>query len=68
MNPFTKQLGDRIAKRRRELGMSQADLASLMRCDQGYISRYESGQVDPLASTVRQLALVLRCQPDDLIG
>lgn len=44
---------------RKILGLSQADLARLMETDQGYISRLETGSLNPRVRALREYAAAL---------
>ena len=44
---------------RRELGLSQSELAHLMETDQGYLSRLENGALNPRVRTLREYAVAL---------
>ncbi len=48
-----------IARRRKELGLTQARLAEMASVSQAYISRLEKGKLDPRLSTVRRILGVL---------
>ena len=48
-------VGDRVRKRRRELGLSQRELAS-KGVSYAYISRIENGERNPSVSVLRKLA------------
>lgn len=61
-------LGERIAQRRKELGMSQEDLALLMQTHQRQISRYETGQNDPTVRVLIAIAQALDTTPTWLLG
>jgi len=60
-------------QRRVALGLSQAELARLIRVhrrppSRSYVSRLESGKIDPPVAVVRSLARALRCHPWQLIA
>jgi ribosome-binding protein aMBF1 (putative translation factor) len=58
---FFAQLADRVSARRRELGLSQAELAE--RCDttQSAIARLEAGGRPPRIDTLLRIAAALDC-------
>lgn len=61
-NPHTsaRQVGRRIAQRRRELGLTQQELADRLRIAAAEtISRYERGEREPRISTVARIAEAL---------
>jgi transcriptional regulator with XRE-family HTH domain len=48
-----------LAKRRRELGLSQTAVAARMRTSQSALARLEGGEADPRISTVERYALAM---------
>lgn len=60
--------GERVRERRKQLGMSQEDLAQLMATDQKQISVYENGRGNPTADNLVQLAQNLETTTDYLLG
>lgn len=60
--------GRRIAQRRKELGMTQEDLAHAINSHQKQISRYENGQNDPTGEKLVIIARVLNTTTDWLLG
>jgi len=62
-------IGERIRRRRQELGMSADDLAERLGKDRATIYRYESGKIKNLpAATLEPLAQALLTTPADLMG
>lgn len=61
-------LGERIKQRRLKLGMRQETLAVIAGVTQAQISRYESNDQEPTASTVAALADALQTSTDWLLG
>ena len=57
------QIGDNIKRRRRQLRLSQDELAHEADVDRSYVGRIERGQVALTVEKLYQLATVLRCQP-----
>jgi transcriptional regulator with XRE-family HTH domain len=55
--------GEKIRRRRRHLGLSQADLARRVGVDQKTISRYERGEIAPEGENLTSLAAALETQP-----
>lgn len=49
-------IGERVRKRREELGLTQAALADRMGCYQPDVSRLESGQQTPRVDTMQRVA------------
>ena len=58
---FFAQIADRVASRRREQGLSQADLAALVGTTQSAIARLESGGRPPRIDTLLRIADALEC-------
>lgn len=61
-------IGTEIFGRRAALGLSQAELAALMKVPQASISRLESGKRDASVGELFTLASALRCAVGDLLG
>lgn len=62
-------IGSRIKARRRELGISQRELASRMGyTDHTTITRIEAGKVDPPQSRIAAFAKALGTTPGHLLG
>ncbi len=59
---FFAQIADRVAERRRELGLSQAELADLCDTTQSAIARLESGGRPPRIDTLLRIANALDCE------
>lgn len=58
---------DRMAERRRQLGLSQEALAALLDVPQPQIGGYEAGLRQPSLETLIKLARELRCTTDWLV-
>jgi transcriptional regulator with XRE-family HTH domain len=62
-------LGQKLRQRREQLGLSQADVAQLMRIAQGRISEWESGARTQMSlQNLRSMARALGVTADYLIG
>lgn len=61
-------LGQRVRRRRRELRLSQAELAQMANVNQGYISEIERDRRNPSRRTIRALAVALDTPDAVLIG
>lgn len=61
-------LGKRIAYRRKQLGLSQEELAFKLRTNQRQVSRYENDQNDPTAKVLLAIAEALETTPAWLLG
>jgi DNA-binding XRE family transcriptional regulator len=58
---FFSQIAGRVAERRKELGLSQAELAELVATTQSAIARLESGGRPPRIDTLLRIAEALDC-------
>ena len=56
------QIAGQVADRRRELGLSQAELAEICGTTQSAIARLESGGRPPRIDTLQKLAHALDCE------
>lgn len=62
-------IGDRIKRRRQELGLSVDEVAEKLKKNRATIYRYESHDIEKLPTTILEpLALVLKCTPGYLMG
>lgn len=61
-------LGQKVKKRRRQLGMTQVELRAKTGLSQGYISMLEKGIFDPTAPVIIKLAVALTMSADELLG
>ena len=59
---FFAQIADRVAERRKELGLSQAELAEFVATTQSAIARLESGGRPPRIDTLLRIADALDCE------
>lgn len=59
--------GDNIRKLRKLIGLKQSELAEKTGVHQKDISRWESGERIPNATSLSKLAKALQCTLDDLI-
>lgn len=60
--------GERIKERRKELGMTQHDLAKKSRVNENCIGHYENGRCEPKLDSARCLAVALGVSIDYLAG
>ena len=65
--PLAKRLGKNIAKRRKELGLTQAALAELLSIEPESVSRCERGMATPSLGSLEQFARVLETTIADLL-
>ena len=59
---FFASIADQVVSRRRELELSQAELAELMATTQSAIARLESGGRPPRIDTLLRIANALDCE------
>jgi transcriptional regulator with XRE-family HTH domain len=60
--------GDRLRELRKEKGLTQKDLADKVKINFTYLSKIETGSAPPPAEdTIRDLARVLKTDPENLI-
>jgi ribosome-binding protein aMBF1 (putative translation factor) len=59
---FFARVADRVADRRKQLGLSQADLAELTGTTQSAIARLEAGGRPPRIDTLLRIAEALDCE------
>ena len=59
---------DRVRDRRRELNISQIDLAKMIGVRQAQISRYENYETQPTLENLYALANALKTTPDYLLA
>lgn len=63
-----ESVGARIRRRRKELGLSQVELADAANMNQGYLSQIETGRANPRRRTIDALAVALNLPQGVLIG
>ncbi|MCC2752690.1 helix-turn-helix domain-containing protein [Enterococcus gallinarum] len=69
MNEFNiRQIGQRIASKRRELNMTQSNLADQLLVSYQAISNWERGNTLPDIEKLSQLATILQLSIDELLG
>lgn len=64
----SESVGERIRRRRKELGLRQNELATAAGVNQGYVSQIERGQAKPRPRTIDALAIALDIPQGVLIG
>lgn len=60
-------LGERLRQRRRELQVSQVDVATLSQVDLANYGKVERGVGNPTFMTILQLAVTLEIEPGELL-
>jgi len=63
-----ESVGDRIRRKRKELGLTQQTLAAAAAVNQGYISQIESGLARPRKRTLDALSVALNVPQGVLVG
>ncbi len=63
-----ESVGDRVRRRRKELDMTQVELAKLANVNQGFLSSIEQGKANPRRRTLDALAVALDLPQSVLIG
>jgi transcriptional regulator with XRE-family HTH domain len=64
----TSPVGQAIARRRKKLGLTQAQLADATGIDRGHISRLEAGIFQPTLPTLARIADALETTPSRLMA
>lgn len=67
METIMETMGDRIRKRRQELGLSQEELAALLYINRTTLSKYELQNRDMPTELLGRLAITLKTSTDYLI-
>ena len=67
LTPATATVGDMIALRRKDMGLTQQELASTVGVSRPQVANIESGRHDPPISAIRRYADALECNVKDLI-
>ncbi len=61
-------IGNRMKIRRKELGLTQKQLASEVKLSQNYLSELEKDKFNPTAPIIIRLAKALEMSADELLG
>lgn len=61
------KVGQHIAKRRKNLGITQAKIAEELKLEIETISRMENGKISLSLDRLEQFAAILKCSPVDLL-
>ena len=64
----TKAIAQRLAKIRKEQGVTQAEMAKKLKTNQSVYSRYESGEFRLHGELILQMAKILGVTPNDILG
>jgi len=65
---FFKQLGRRIAELRKEIGMTQVQLAEMLEISQQHMASFEAGRRKVSSSDIPVLAKLFGLSTDELLG
>ena len=65
---FFKQLGKRIAEQRKQLGLTQVQLAEILGVSQQHMASFEAGRRKVSTSSVPVLAQLFGMSTDELLG
>ena len=60
-------MGEKLKAARLAAGLTQIDLAERVGCQQRDISRWENGDREPRATTLKKMAQAIGCSMDDLV-
>ena len=66
--PSAEAFGERLARLRKDRGLTQVQLAAQAEMLQGVISDYENGKLRPYADVVARFAEILDVSADELLG
>jgi len=61
------KFGKKIQKRRKDLGLSQEELAHKVGIHRNHMGRIERGETNPPLKTIQKIAKLLKVKPADLI-
>lgn len=61
-------LGNKISKYRKQLDLTQKDLGDKLNVSPQAVSKWENGQAEPDASTIKKLCEIFKISTDELLG
>ena len=61
------KLGEKIKQLRKSKGISQEDLASMLKINRNYLSRIETGKSEPTSSVLKQIAEIFSVDLNSLL-
>lgn len=64
---YYKKIGRLIHDRRKERGLTQAQLAYIVGCETGYIGRIEGGTAKPSPKMLSRICMAVKVKPHDMI-
>jgi transcriptional regulator with XRE-family HTH domain len=68
LKAFNMEIGERIRKIREARGLSQKEIAAMIKMDQSQYSKLEKDKTDPSVSTLAKVAKALGSQLSDLFS
>jgi transcriptional regulator with XRE-family HTH domain len=68
LKAFNMEIGERIRKIREARGLSQKEIAAIIKMDQSQYSKLEKDKTDPSVSTLAKVAKALGSQLSDLFS
>lgn len=68
MTKVNKRLGQRIRKLRKEMGITQEELAFRSKIDYSYLNQIENGRRNPTVETVAKIARALKTSSENLLS
>jgi transcriptional regulator with XRE-family HTH domain len=68
LKAFTMEIGERIKKIREARGLSQKEVANMIKMDQSQYSKLEKDKTDPSVSTLAKVAKALGAQLSELFA
>lgn len=63
-----ENLGNKISEYRKQLDLTQKDLGDKLNVSPQAVSKWENGQAEPDASTIKKLCEIFRISTDELLG
>jgi transcriptional regulator with XRE-family HTH domain len=66
MKPLTQKLGERLKQIRQRKGMSQGDIARILKVHRSYIGGIERGVRNPTIKNVEKIAKALKVSASEL--
>lgn len=63
-----EKLGKKITEHRKKLELTQKDLGDMLNVSPQAVSKWENGQAEPDASTMRKLCSIFKISTDELLG
>lgn len=61
------KLGEKIKSLRKSKGISQEELAAMLKINRNYLSRVETGKSEPTAGILKQIAIIFNIDLNSLL-